>query len=68
VIYSCGWLDPEAKRRLAALVEDRFFDLSALELPARNVALQKLHSLLQPLRALQIPKIKVSQLIELGFR
>jgi sulfate adenylyltransferase large subunit len=57
VIYSCGWLDPEAKRRLAALVEGRFFDLSALELPAEDTgALQKLHSLLQPLRAVADPE------------
>jgi sulfate adenylyltransferase subunit 1 len=57
VIYSCGWLDPEAKRRLAALVEDRFFDLSALELPAEDTgALQKLLSLLQPLRTIADPE------------
>ncbi len=57
VIYSCGWLDPEAKRRLTALVEDRFFDLSALELPAEDTgALQKLLSLLQPLRAVADPE------------
>jgi len=57
VIYSCGWLDPEAKRRLAALVENRFFDLSALELPAEDTgALQKLHSLLQPLRTVADPE------------
>ena len=57
VIYSCGWLDPEAKRRLTALVEDRFFDLSALELAAEDTgALQKLHSLLQPLRAVADPE------------
>ena len=57
VIYSCGWLDPEAKRRLAALVEDRFFDLSALEFPAEDAgALQKLLSLLQPLRTIADPE------------
>jgi sulfate adenylyltransferase subunit 1 len=57
VIYSCGWLDPEAKRRLAALVEGRFFDLSALELPAEETgALQKLLSLLQPLRTIADPE------------
>jgi len=57
VIYSCGWLDPEAKRRLTALVEDRFFDLSALELLAEDAgALQKLLSLLQPLRTIADPE------------
>jgi bifunctional enzyme CysN/CysC/sulfate adenylyltransferase subunit 1 len=57
VIYSCGSLDPEAKHRLSALVEDRFFDLSALELPAEGTgALQKLLSLLQPLRAVADPE------------
>jgi len=40
VIYSCGWLDPEAKRRLSALVADRFFRFVriAICLP-RNLAL-----------------------------
>jgi len=57
VIYSCGSLDLEAKRRLTALVEDRFFDLSALELPAEETgALQKLLSLLQPLRTIADPE------------
>jgi len=57
VIYSCGSIDPEAKRRLSALVEDRFFDLSALELPAEDTgALQNLLSLLQPLRAVADPE------------
>jgi sulfate adenylyltransferase large subunit len=52
VIYSCGSLGPEAKRRLSALVAGRFFDLSALEYPAgESGAVQKLLSLLQPLRA-----------------
>jgi sulfate adenylyltransferase subunit 1 len=57
VIYSCGSIDPEAKRRLSALVEDRFFDLSALQLPTEDTgALQKLLSLLQPLRAVADPE------------
>ncbi len=52
VIYSCGSLDPDAKRRLSALVAGRFFDLSALPLPAgEQDAVQKLLSLLHPLRA-----------------
>jgi hypothetical protein len=52
VIYSCGWLDPEAKRRLAALVEDRFFDLSVLQLSAEEPdELGKLLAFLRPLRA-----------------
>jgi len=52
VIYSCGSLDPEAKRRLSALVADRFYDLSALQWPAEeHDAVQKLLSLLHPLRA-----------------
>ena len=33
VIYSCGALDPEVKRKLAGLVASRFFDLSELRLP-----------------------------------
>jgi hypothetical protein len=53
VIYSCGSLDPEAKRRLSALVADRFFDLSELRLPTEESgAVQQLLSLLQPLRAI----------------
>ncbi len=52
VIYSCGSLDPDAKRRLSALVAGRFFDLSALQLPAgEQDAMQKLLSLLHLLRA-----------------
>ncbi len=52
VIYSCGSLDPDAKRRLSALVAGRFFDLSALQLPAgEQDAVQKLLSLLHRLRA-----------------
>ena len=57
VIYSCGSLDPDAKRRLSALVAGRFFDLSALQLPAgEQDAVQKLLSLLHPLRAVADPK------------
>jgi bifunctional enzyme CysN/CysC/sulfate adenylyltransferase subunit 1 len=53
VIYSCGSIDPEAKRRLSALVEDRFFDLSALQLPTEEPdAVRKVLSLLRPLRAI----------------
>ena len=53
VIYSSGSLDPEAKQRLSALVADRFFDVSALQLPSQEVdARRKILSLLQPLRAL----------------
>jgi bifunctional enzyme CysN/CysC/sulfate adenylyltransferase subunit 1 len=51
VIYSSNALDPESKRRLSALAADRFFDLSALQLSADEPdAVQKLLSLLQPLR------------------
>ena len=53
VIYSSGSLDPEAKQRLSALVADRFFDVSALQLPSQEVdAKRKILSLLQPLRAI----------------
>jgi sulfate adenylyltransferase large subunit len=53
VIYSCGSLDPDAKRRLKALATDRFFDLSALDLPVEERdAVPKIFSLLQPLRSL----------------
>jgi bifunctional enzyme CysN/CysC/sulfate adenylyltransferase subunit 1 len=52
VIYSCNALAPEAKSRLSALTTDRFFDLSALHLPAgESGAVQKVLSLLQRLRA-----------------
>jgi sulfate adenylyltransferase large subunit len=52
VIYSCDALAPEAKRRLSALVADRFFDLSALQLPTEEPdAVQRVLSLLHPLRA-----------------
>jgi hypothetical protein len=53
VIYSCNALAPEAKSRLGALTTDRFFDLSALHLPAEERdAVQKLLLLLHPLRAM----------------
>jgi len=52
VIYSCAALAPEAKRKLSALDMRRFFDLSALQLPAAEPeAVKKLLSLLQALRA-----------------
>jgi bifunctional enzyme CysN/CysC/sulfate adenylyltransferase subunit 1 len=52
VIYSCGALAPEAKRKLDALGADRFFDLSALQLPLEQAdAVQKLVSHLRLLRA-----------------
>jgi sulfate adenylyltransferase large subunit len=52
VIYSCDALPPEAKGRLSAQVAGRFFDLSALQLPADETdAVQKLLLLMQPLRA-----------------
>jgi sulfate adenylyltransferase large subunit len=52
VIYSCDALAPEAKRRLGALAADRFFDLSALQLPAEEPdAVRNLLALLHPLRA-----------------
>jgi sulfate adenylyltransferase large subunit len=57
VIYSCAALPLESKRRLSALVADRFFDLSALQLLADEPnAVQKLLSLLRPLRAVADPK------------
>jgi sulfate adenylyltransferase large subunit len=53
VIYSCGSLDPQAKSRLSALAADRFFDISAMQLPDQEQdAVQKLLSLLQPLRGI----------------
>jgi hypothetical protein len=52
VIYSCDALSQESKRRLSALAADRFFDLSTLQLSAEEPdAVQKLLSLLHPLRA-----------------
>jgi sulfate adenylyltransferase subunit 1 len=53
VIYSCNVLAPEVKGRLSSLITDRFFDLSALHLPAEERdAVQKLLLLLHPLRAM----------------
>jgi sulfate adenylyltransferase large subunit len=53
VLYSSGALDPDAKHRLSARLTDRFFDLSALHLPAGEPdAVRKVLSLLHPLRAL----------------
>ncbi|MBZ5698816.1 MAG: sulfate adenylyltransferase subunit CysN [Acidobacteriia bacterium] len=51
-VYSCGALAPETKERLNALVGNRFFDLSTLQLPADEPGtVQKVLSLLHPLRA-----------------
>ncbi len=51
VIYSCAALPPEAKRKLGALAADRYFDLSALQLPVEEVeAVRRVLALLQPLR------------------
>jgi sulfate adenylyltransferase large subunit len=53
VIYSCAALASEAKRKLGALAAGRFFDLSALQLPAdEREAMQKVLFLLRPLRFL----------------
>jgi len=53
VIYSCSWLDPEAKRRPRCARGGPFFDLSALELPAEEPdSVRKVLSLLRPLRAI----------------
>jgi sulfate adenylyltransferase subunit 1 len=52
VIYSCRALAPEAKRKLGGLTPDRFFDLSALQLPVEeNQAVQKVLMHLRSLRA-----------------
>jgi sulfate adenylyltransferase subunit 1 len=51
LIYSCAALIPEVKRELDVLAANRFFDLSALQLPAAEQdAVKKLLSLLHPLR------------------
>jgi hypothetical protein len=51
VIYSSAALAPEAKRRMSALAPDRFFDLSAFDLPKEeHDAVQQVHSLLHTLR------------------
>jgi bifunctional enzyme CysN/CysC/sulfate adenylyltransferase subunit 1 len=52
VIYSCGTIGSEAKRKLAALAENRYFDLSSLQLPAEETdAVRKVLALLHPLRS-----------------
>jgi len=38
VIYSCDTLTPEGKRKFATLAADRYFDLSALQLPEEEIA------------------------------
>ena len=46
VIYSCLRSAPDAKRKLGSLAVNRFFDLSALELPAAETdAVRKILSL-----------------------
>jgi sulfate adenylyltransferase subunit 1 len=51
VIYSSAVLSAEAKRRLNALAAGRFFDLSALALPAEGAeAVENIVSLVQSLR------------------
>ena len=51
VIYSCGALAPESKRRLAQLASTWFFDLSSLELPTgESDTVRKILSVLRPLR------------------
>jgi len=53
VIYSCDAIASEAKGRLSTLAADRFFDLSAMQLPAEEPdAVRKLLTLLNPLRAI----------------
>jgi hypothetical protein len=45
-------VSPEAKRGLSALAADRFYDLSAIELPSEEPdALRKILSLFHPLRS-----------------
>ena len=51
VIYSCATLALEAKRKLGRLAADRFFDLSALQLPGDEPgAVRRVLMLLQALR------------------
>jgi sulfate adenylyltransferase large subunit len=51
VIYSCDVLAVEAKRQLAAMEPNRFFDLSSLQLPdEEQEAVQKALGLIRPLR------------------
>jgi bifunctional enzyme CysN/CysC/sulfate adenylyltransferase subunit 1 len=56
VIYSSIALDPEAKRKLGGRVANRFFDLSALELPVdERAAVQKVVKALRPPRSIANP-------------
>jgi sulfate adenylyltransferase large subunit len=53
VIYSCEGVASQARRRLGALAADRFFDLSAMELPADEANIvRKLLTALNGLRAI----------------
>jgi sulfate adenylyltransferase large subunit len=53
VIYCSDGVAPEAKRRLSALAADRFFDLSAMQLPDEQSSnLRSLLTLLNRLRAI----------------
>jgi sulfate adenylyltransferase large subunit len=53
VIYSCEGVASAARRRLGALAADRFFDLSAMELPADEANIvRKLLTALNGLRAI----------------
>jgi hypothetical protein len=59
VIYSYDSLASEAKPRLRALAANRFFDLSAMELPAEeSESVRKLLTLLNPLRAVADSKVR----------
>jgi hypothetical protein len=59
VIYSTVALDPEMKRKLAGLMANRFFDLSALELPIdQREAMQKVLRALRLLRTMVDAKHK----------
>ena len=52
VIYACGKLVPDAKKKLGALGGDYFFDLAALQLPAEeSAAVKKIISHIQSLRS-----------------
>ena len=51
VIYSCDTLTPEEKRRFGEFAADRYFDLSALQLPAGEIdAARRVLALLRSLR------------------
>ena len=57
VIYASAALAAEAKRKLGALAANRFFDFSALQLPAEeHEAVQKALLLLRSLRGMTDPK------------